>query len=422
MSDAYFKFADEVKKFSCGIYKQVPGALVPNPSDAGYKQIWDKLCSELPPPYSLPPPPTKPFSGGQCKCVEYRVTILLDEYYNNAPTPRSFSVVLYGEIKGIKMVQVQDFVDVQVFCRGHINSICLADFAWISVYASGGYDSLFVMRNAVIQRASRQDNLADTCGDPPKKYPPAPPPPPTGYTSPPTPISDNDGDVNNYIFNFYPPQKIDFPDVPFPPIVINVAGVDVDLDFDINFNFNGDIDFTRPGGGNDLPPGLAGGFQNLGDGIAGVSGGVGGLQNDFRGFAGTLGGVASNLGGVGASLADLAGKLDFKFAPPPFINAPEVEKEITEGVEGGKEDPDKEGLLGVLVTLTTPAKEVIFGNPNVYFAGWLTFFSQGGYEVREPIHFEKSYFPAPDGATGYGLTFTKGAKGTITVFSKPIPE
>lgn len=422
MNDAYYKFVDSAKDYACGIYKQFPGALVPNPSDAGYKQIWDKLCYTPPPSDpNLPPPPTEPFPGGQCMCILYKFPVFVNGQFGD--NPRVFGPIGNFRIRyAFPETEQSGRAFYEVLCRGTLATNCLPTPTWIAIAEGANIrrgDNPYSFGSIV-----RNDGQPDTCGNPPKKYPDAPPPPPRpkGYISPPTPIEDNDGDVNNYTFNFYPPQKIDFPDVPFPPIVISVGGDNVDLDFDINFNFNGDISFTRPGGGNDLSPGLAGGFQNLGDGIAGVSGGVGGLQNDFGGFAGTLGGVASSLGGVGASLDNLAGKLDFKFAPPPFINAPEIDKEVEEVTGGGKQDENKEGLLGILVTLTTPAKEVIFGNPNVYFAGWLTFFSQGGYEVREPIHFEKSYFPAPDGATGYGLTFTKGAKGTITVFSKPIPE
>lgn len=415
-NETYLGFIDKAKNFACGVYKEVPGALVPNPSDAGYKQIWDNLCFE-PPPSSLPglpPKPTSPFMGGQC-CDGYYYVNYTNFYTGIPDDGKRTSRELFGRILGMKMIQ---FPDRRTFVIEYER--CDGTKLYEDAVTGGASDLSSVITSVTPSRAN-----PDNCGNPPKKFPPAPPVPPGGYKSPPTPMPDNDGDINEYIFNFYPPQKIDFPDVPFPPIVINVAGAagaGINLDFDINFNFNGDVSFTRPGGGNDLPPALAGGFQNLGDGIAGVSGGVGGLRNDFGGFAGTLGGVASNLGGVGASLADLAGKLDFKFAPPPFINAPEIDKEVEEVTGGGKQDENKEGLLGILVTLTTPAKEVIFGNPNVYFAGWLTFFSQGGYEVREPIHFEKSYFPAPDGATGYGLTFTKGAKGTITVFSKSIPE
>lgn len=418
MNDAYYKFVDKAKEFACGIYQQVPGALVPNPSDAGYKQIWDKLCYTPPPaPPGLPPPPKPDFPGGQCKFFYFI------EYKDRSDTLRDTRLTgeqCQGTIKSITGREENDGFYFYVACPDARNGELVSPgvYKFRVPNTSGAFPTTFV--SWIPQPKDNFGNpVSDTCGDPPKKYPPAPPPPPGGYTSPPTLIPDNDGDISNeYIFNFFPPQKIDFPDVPFPPIVINVRGDNVNLDFDINFNFDGDIDFTRPGGREDLSPALAGGFQDLGSGLAGVSGKVGSLRDDFGDFTDVLDGVTDNLDGIGSSLNNLAGKLDFKFTPPLFIDAPEVEKEEIQVEGGGQEDEDKPGLLGILVVLTVPATDVIFGTPNVHFAGWLTFLSQGGYQPREPIHFEKSYFPAPEGATGYALTFTKGAKGTITVFSE----
>lgn len=410
-NETYLGFIDSAKKFACGIYKEVPGALVPNPTDAGYKQIWDDLCFE-PPPSTLPGLPSKPsspFMGGQC-CDGYYYVHYTNSFTGIPDDGKRISPELYGRILGMRRIQFPTHREFSIEYEG-----CDGRKYYQDVLAGGAADL-----NSVITGVFPSRGNVDNCGNPPKKFPSAPPIPPDGYKSPPTPLPDNDGDVNNYTFNFSPPQKIDFPNVPFPPIVVSVKGADVDLNFDINFNFGGDTNITNVGGGGNIPAPFASGFKNLTDGITTIAGGVTGVAGGVSGLVGNLGDLAGDLAGVAGNLADFAGKFRFKFEPPSFLDSPEVIKEDKEVVDGGSQDENKGGLLGIFVNLTTPAKEVIFGTPNVYFAGWVTFFVQRGYVPREPINFEKGYFPAPSGATGYALTFTKGAKGTITVFSRPI--
>lgn len=381
MGERFNDFVDEAKKYACGIYKNFPGALVPNPSDAGYKSIWDDLCYEAPPGIlpGLPPKPVPPFLGGQC-CDGYYYVDYTNFFPGISGDGKRTSRELLGKILGIRITQNPGFRVFEIEYQ-RCNGTKLYESA-----LSSGDPQATVTINAV--RPSR--GQGDTCGNLPKKFPPSPPVPVGGYTSPPTIIISDDGDENNYTFNFYPPRKEDFPDTPFPPIVINVDGVNVDLNFDITFNFGGGVNVSVPGGGDaGLSPALAGEFKNLSD----------------------------KLSAVGAATSDIKENVDFSFFPPFFPTAPNVQKEV-KPVAAGEQEDNKEGLLGVYVELTELGKEVIFGTPNITFAGWLTFKLQGGYVPREPIHFEQGYFPAPSGSTGYALTFTKGAKGTITVFSK----
>lgn len=388
MNESYNQFVDKARNFACGIYKNFPGALVPKPTDAGYKHIWDDLCYEPPPSDlpGLPLPPVPPFSGGQCCNLAYKVVTTSTNDGGVTYFDYELPGVYFGKILGIVQKKQSDNAggvsvsfDLQwEDCAGNVSS------------ERQGLSPDNGQVRIVVKSVRPAYGQLDNCGSPPKKYPDAPPIPPGGYKSPPTIINFNDGDENNFIFNFYPPQKSDFPDTPFPPIAINVGGVDNDLNFDINFNFGGDVNFSNPGTGGDLPPALNNKFQNLSGGVSSLGGGLAGVKEN----------------------------LDFIFTPPSFFDSPKVEVEEKDIVDGGGEDDNKEGLLGVLVELTEPAKEIIFGTPNVHFAGWLTFLTQGGYTPRDPINFERSYFPAPEGATGYALTFTKGAKGKITVFSK----
>lgn len=70
------KIAEAAANFACGIYKNMPDALVPNPAADVLHSIWDGLCGDPPKsPADLPPPPTKQFDGGQCCDIEYKVVV-----------------------------------------------------------------------------------------------------------------------------------------------------------------------------------------------------------------------------------------------------------------------------------------------------------------------------------------------------------
>lgn len=389
MNENYLRFVDEAKKFACGIYKNVPGALVPKPTDAGYKAIWDDLCYE-PPPSSLPglpPPPQSQVPGGQCD-APYRYVAEIS-YINTDFTPPK-EIVTSSAVGGFTKILGYSFGDLNGQKRLFIQTEAYNGDYREKIVPTWTGDIRFspTMLNFSVFRT---DGGVDNCGSSPKKFPPAPPPPPDGYNSPPTVIINNDGDEYKFIFNLQPPTIQKYPDDPLPPITINVGGDDNDLNFDIDFNFGGDISINPPGGGGgNLPSGFAPKFANLGDGLAGVSGGVSKLEDGFG----------------------------FSFNPPNFVDSPEVNKEEEQIEGGGKEEDDKEGLLGVLVELTKLPTDVQFGTPNINFAGWFTFLVQSGYAPREPINFERGYFIAPPGATGYALTFTKGAEGRVTVYTR----
>lgn len=388
-NDVYQNFINKAHEFACGIYKQVPGALVPKYGDPGYKLIWDDLCYEDPPSNlpGLPPPALPPFEGGQCCDVDYKVVVRIRYVDGRPPTEVTFNPVYQGKILGIlneELPQPNGTTRVLVKlrwqkCDGRI-------FEEIR-----GQDNLPRTFYMDIVRVYPAYGVPDKCGNPPKKFPEAPPPPPEGYNSPPVLITHNDGDQNEFIFNLKPPTREKYGDAPFPPITVSVGGNNFDLDFDIDFNFGGSVSINKTGeGGSGLPSGFGGEFKHLSNGLGGVGNGVTKMQD----------------------------MLDFNFAPPEFDTSPEVEKKEESVDDGGEKEEDEEGLLGVLVELTKAPSDVQFGTPNINFAGWFTFLVQGGYEPRNPIAFDKGYFPAPPGATGYALTFTKGAKGKVTVYSK----
>lgn len=388
-NEGYYNFIDKAKKFACGIYKDFPGALVPKVTDAGYKLIWDDLCYQPPPSDfpGLPPPPSTPFQGGQCNTQYYFVAEF--EYTNTDFTPPRV-IVAQAQYGGFTKILGYEFGDLAGSKRLFIYTNNWSADPGKTKVATWSGDVRFPPKMLNFN-VYRPDGLPDDCGSPPKSFPPAPPVPPDGYNSPPVTIINNDGDEYNFIFNLQPPTIQKYPDNPLPPITLNVAGNDNDLNFDIDFNFGGEVSINRPGqGGGGLPSNFNYEFTTLGNGLS----------------------------GVGSGVSDLKKNIDFQLLPPLFINSPDVEKEDKVVVGGGEEEEDKEGLLGVLVKLTKLPTDVQFGTPNINFAGWFTFLVQGGYIERVPINFESGYFAAPPGATGYALTFTKGAEGEVTVYSK----
>lgn len=83
----------------------------------------------------------------------------------------------------------------------------------------------------------------------------------------------------------------------------------------------------------------------------------------------------------------------------------------------GEEDEEKKEVTWVVVTLTTLPDKVMFGTPNVYFAGWITFDIEGDYTTREQINFERNIFRYPDRARGHHITFTNKANGVVTTYT-----
>lgn len=377
---------DAARNFACDLYRQQPGALIPNVGNSVLRFAWDKLC-DYPDNPGLPPPPSPPFTGGQCECVIYKVNWTLDCSDNRFDTPGS--VFCFAPVVAMRFTNFPDgSAGTEIYCRGTGVASC-SDFGW---YPGGlNFAANFPFTGTVsINSVSRADNQVDNCGNPPESYPPPTVPvPPDGYTSPPQAIPLADGTNITVNFNFSPPTTPSLPEITdfIPPIVVNI--VKPELKIPIEFNFNGEINIGVPSTPPvALPPEV---YTELEE-------------------------INNNVNNIELEFNDYRKDYDFFFNPPKLDDDPETNKE-DDLVEEGKEE-DKEGIVGLRIELTKLPDKAQFGSPTVYFAGWMAFKREQGYLPREQINFANSFFLAPPGCTGYTVTFTNGAQGNIRVYSR----
>ena len=388
--------AEKARQFACQLYKNVPDALIPNAGNDALRFVWDNLCDppsnpQDPPLPGHPPPPAAPINGGQCVCAVYRIRVTYT--YNSSTTGTNIvtgnqTKDLFGPIGSLRVVSYPPSpdgsvpFDIDISCRGENGEPkgCTPAPVWRNMVSR-----LPNYRSASTANLGRVDGGQDNCGNPPKEYPPALPAPPDGFKSPPTQITLNDGDNINITFNLKPPTYSP-PTVVFPPINVNVTTPDFNIP--LSFEFNGDINFGAPAAPPmTLPPDVVNNINNINNNTNNINNTTNNINNTLEDF----------------------------FDPTPFESDPDVTKE-QDNVEGGKEE-DKDGVMGVLVNLTKLPDKSQFGNPSVFFAGWLAFKRDEGYLPREALNFEQSFFLAPPGCTGYTVTLTNGAEAIVTVYS-----
>ena len=372
------RLVDAGKSFACSLYRNQPGALIPNPINDVLRLVWDDLCGDD--SDGLPPPPTPPFQGGQCDAVVYRVFYTILSSDGNSDSFGDF----YGPITGARVTfdnpegprsRARYFIG----CRGGSDSPTgptPPQFVFVGTNPNMPLDTSMQITNI-----ERRDGQPDSCGNPPATYPLAPPPPPGGYNSPPTSITYNDGDDFTAIFNLKPPTN----DNPPPPDIclsVIVSGVEVKLCFPFG-----------------LPPSFGG--DDSGD--------IGDILTDIQ----------NNINNLQEDVDNLQDDFDKFTDPPPPESDPDLNETDSPDDEGGEQD-DLPGLKWVLVRLTTLPVKSQFGTPSVNFAGWITFKIGGDYTDRIPIAFENGVFQAPPGATGYAITFTNMAKGISKAYTQDI--
>lgn len=368
----FSRIAEAGRVFACSIYKATPGALIPNPINDLLRLPWDALCGDGDVDF-LPPPPTPLISGAQCECVAYNVrvnwTYDSDTSPGDQPVSRFQDAQLFGKIGGSRVVALSPFPDgstrsdIQVMCQGFYGAKCTTPAFWVTVVSQV---SGLISHN--IQNRGRVDGGVDNCGSLPPTFPPSTPPPPNGYTSSPVSITYNDNTTFTAVFNLKPPVG----DVVSPPPICLSVFIG-NKTFEVCYPFGG---VPTLGGGDDTERLLEE------------------LQRELREFK---------------------EQYDKDSRPLPPDEDPSLTPQPLDGDSGGEEDA--EGIKWLSVVLTEFPSKAQFGNPTVFFAGWVTFRVNGSYTERQSISYERSLFRAPEGATGYGVTFTNFSKGNVVSYT-----
>lgn len=372
------RLVDAGKAFACSIYRQQPGALIPNPISDVLHLVWDDLCGDD--SGGLPAPPTTQFLGGQCQNIGYTITYQYRFEFRGNTIDDNRTYQVWGKILSVAF---------EVRSSGVLFSLTNCYGVWPNTpstspillesegFQTAGTTNLRLVGVVIV----RIDGQPDNCGNPPSAYPPAPPPPVGGYNSPPTNITYNDGSDFTVVFNLKPPVPSDTPPPPDICLSVIVSGVEVKLCFPFG-----------------LPPSFGDDGGDIGDILADIQNNINNLQDD---------------------LDNLQDDFDRFTDPPSPESDPDLEETDSPGDEGGEED-NLEGLKWVVVQLTTLPVKAQFGSPSVQFAGWITFKIGSNYTDRIPISFENTVFQAPPGSTGYGITFTNKAKGISKAYTRDL--
>ena len=111
---------------------------------------------------------------------------------------------------------------------------------------------------------------------------------------------------------------------------------------------------------------------------------------------------------------------DMPTSPKPPSSGDYDETETSEDSSEAKENV--EGLEWIQIELTrspiNAKKQYGRQAQDVIYAGWFQFSVDGFYLPREPIHFKRSVYAAPDGCTGYAYTLYEGFHATVKEFKK----
>lgn len=383
------QIADAARTFACSLYRSQPGALIPNPISEALHHAWDAVCGDPPTAKPLPAPPAPPYKGGQCRCTLYRVYFSWLSNVYQPGTRQKNDGLTYGAVEGITIDQDTGSRSFTIYLigRGKPPNPC-GNPGTRSIAVSGGLFNGEVYSDLRIDSIVIEGGGVDTCGDPPKVFPPAAAPPAGGYTSPPVAITFNDGDTNNYYFNFTPPSPPSLPAGFIPPIVINYINASLSPSFKIpiTFNFDGSINFGSPSGGGNFSDDDRNIIKNIQNNSNTTNNNVTKINNEFNNFV-------NNTNNKPPKPED--------FDPPPPPTDPGTH--------------EKSYLAAVEISLTELPKNAKTqygaGAPNVIYAGWFEWMRKGKACPREPIHFQGSVFLAPPGVDGYSYTLYTGYKG-----------
>lgn len=387
------EIASAAKSFACTLYKNQPGALVPNPISDALHIVWDNFC-DYPQSPGLPAKPVPPIQGAQCVCGLYNVRIRFVFDGDTSPGDQLVSgqqdSAFFGPIGATRLVQLPSNPDgttstrIDISCRGTIGENCTASSVWRTAVS-------FVTnyRSHTVTNLGRLDGGLDNCGTLPNRFPEAPPPPVGGYTSPPVNFVLNDGDNITVNFNLKPPLPPVGAITGLPPVIINLVKPTANINIPVAFNFDGSINFGSGGAGLEFNQDDRDTINNINNVANNSNDAITNIQNDINNV--------TNYNNNKPEPSE-----DFE---PPITNQPPGEYE--------------QAFLGaVTIALTSvpvnAKRQSGDGSPDVIYAGWFEWKKGNWKTPRQPIHFEDNIFLAPKGVDGFAYTLYHGFDGRAT--------
>ncbi len=356
-ADFGIHLAAAARNFTCGVFKNYPGAFIPNAADDFVQGIWTGFCQNS--SGGLPAAPTPPFTGGQCP-ISYSLHITYVYTFPGGASGEADDIRVYGPIS-----QISPSTDVDANGFNECWTVKGFDFTGAPVIlhsARGGGHPYTITGFAV--SLSPSFGQPDNCGDPGKQYPIVTPPP--GY---------------------------------------NI----------------GPFDITIPGGGGlapstgaiTVPVGLVNVIPQLH--ISGLSPSLIGDVDLTVDLGGIHFNEGADLSEVSKAIAQIKKNTDKPLKPTDGGLTPNPQP------PGDNKKTGKSGLAYVQINLTTfpsRGKMQLGGGsaPNVYYAGWFEYLLGGEPLGREPIWFDGHIFINEQNADGYAYTIANGAVGFATEF------
>jgi hypothetical protein len=397
--------ANKAADFACGIYRDFPGAIIPNPAEAYIRGLWDSLCGDRTP--GLPQPPAPPFQGGQCPCSAYHVRY----YYNGYNTGRQnsyFEYDFWGPIGGIRVVENQFGSDiVEMLCRDSVPYRSCGTYQWYEL-SGNGKPAGEVIGKAGIISVTPLAGYPNNCGNPPVSPNQNPIPEPRRHTT----INHvyNDGTDIDIDLHF-PPMNL------YAPIVVNIAP-----NLNINFDFGG-VSFE--GGNPALPANIQNNINNISNTINNIAGAVTNISNAVSNTSNTVNSVSNivnNATNTTNSISNVVNQINNAINNTyytPISGNLNVEPPVSGGSGGiSNNDPLAWVEVDIITFPVNPKFQNAGSSPRVFYAGWFEF-QVGSYSLpREPIHFEKSIFKAPPGADGYAYFVHTGYQAKVTAYKR----
>lgn len=355
--------------FACQLHYNTPGVVFDvSPFN---RELWKEFCKDR--PSGLPPPPVLPFTGGQCPAV-YQPFVTFS-YEGLSGTDRFNFPLLWGEIASIQAVPVASgergpygpYFDIIFVSKGNANSPRQNSFVTTRVDRFGSF------KKAEKIEVVRQDGLADNCGNAS-----------VGIEPVVLPVSRRTTNINVV--------SVDKSTTNVITAIVEFPSTSVD------FNLSVPLRVTIDGRQFHLN--------------------VDGWYTGFPSPSVSLPDVEKVLSD---NVLQFEGTLNQYFAPiNPSINNNLVLVSPSAGKKKGGEEKDIPGAQWLVWDLTRLPDKAQYGenSPTVYFAGWFSFYKEGRCMERRQINYERGIVRFPDGADGYGYTFTNGAEGDVSVYKE----